>query len=63
MKTVNEIRNTFLDYYKKNGHEVVSSSSLVPQNDPTLMFTNAGMNQFKNVFIGAEERDYTRATK
>ncbi|MED5423269.1 MAG: alanine--tRNA ligase-related protein, partial [Pseudomonadota bacterium] len=62
MKTVNEIRNTFLDYYKKNGHEVVSSSSLVPQNDPTLMFTNAGMNQFKNVFIGAEERDYTRAT-
>lgn len=62
MKTVNEIRNTFLDYFAKNGHEVVSSSSLVPQNDPTLMFTNAGMNQFKNVFVGAEERDYTRAT-
>jgi alanyl-tRNA synthetase len=62
MKTVNEIRNTFLDYYKKNGHTEVSSSALVPQNDPTLMFTNAGMNQFKNVFIGAEERDYKRAT-
>tara|TARA_R110002124_G_scaffold287365_1_gene474281 strand:- start:216272 stop:218926 length:2655 start_codon:yes stop_codon:yes gene_type:complete len=62
MKTVNEIRNTFLDYYKKHGHTEVSSSALVPQNDPTLMFTNAGMNQFKNVFIGAEERNYTRAT-
>ena len=62
MKTVNEIRNTFLNYFEKNGHEVVGSSSLVPQNDPTLMFTNAGMNQFKNVFIGAEERDYKRAT-
>ncbi len=62
MKTVNEIRSTFLNYYKDHGHEIVSSSSLVPQNDPTLMFTNAGMNQFKNVFVGAEERDYSRAT-
>lgn len=52
----------FLDYFKKNGHEVVSSSPLVPKNDPTLMFTNAGMVQFKNVFTGIEKRDYKRVT-
>ena len=61
MQTVNEIRKAFLDYFAKNGHEVVSSSPLVPRNDPTLMFTNAGMVQFKNVFTGAEKRDYSRA--
>lgn len=62
MAGVNEIRSTFLDYFRKNGHEVVSSSPLVPRNDPTLMFTNAGMVQFKNVFTGLEQRPYTRAT-
>ena len=62
MNGVNEVRSTFLDYFKKNDHEVVASSSLVPHNDPTLMFTAAGMVQFKNVFTGAEKRDYTRAT-
>lgn len=62
MKTVNDIRNEFLNYFSKNGHEVVASSPLVPQNDPTLMFTNSGMVQFKNVFTGAEQRDYKRAT-
>ena len=62
MPSLNQIRQTFLDYFAKNGHEVVSSSSLVPQNDPTLMFTNAGMVQFKNVFTGAETRPYKRAT-
>ncbi|MDC7684890.1 alanine--tRNA ligase [Asticcacaulis sp. BYS171W] len=62
MPSLNEIRQTFLDYFAKNDHEVVSSSSLVPQNDPTLMFTNAGMVQFKNVFTGAETRPYKRAT-
>ncbi len=61
MSGVNEIRSTFLDYFKKNGHEVVSSSPLVPRNDPTLMFTNAGMNQFKSVFTGMEQRPYVRA--
>ncbi len=61
MSGVNEIRSTFLDYFKKNGHEVVSSSPLVPRNDPTLMFTNAGMVQFKNVFTGLEQRPYSRA--
>ncbi|WP_378942797.1 alanine--tRNA ligase [Mesorhizobium sp. ANAO-SY3R2] len=61
MSGVNEIRSAFLDYYKKNGHEVVSSSPLVPRNDPTLMFTNAGMVQFKNVFTGLETRPYSRA--
>jgi alanyl-tRNA synthetase len=61
MSGVNEIRSTFLDYYKKNGHEVVSSSPLVPRNDPTLMFTNAGMVQFKNVFTGLEQRPYSTA--
>ncbi|MCX2696988.1 MULTISPECIES: alanine--tRNA ligase [Ochrobactrum] len=62
MAGVNEIRSTFLDYFRKNGHEVVSSSPLVPRNDPTLMFTNAGMVQFKNVFTGLEHRPYSRAT-
>ncbi|MEP9389349.1 alanine--tRNA ligase [Mesorhizobium sp. KR9-304] len=62
MSGVNEIRSTFLDYFRKNGHEVVASSPLVPRNDPTLMFTNAGMVQFKNVFTGMESRPYVRAT-
>jgi len=62
MSGVNEIRSTFLDYFRKNGHEVVASSPLVPRNDPTLMFTNAGMVQFKNVFTGLESRSYSRAT-
>ena len=56
MSGVNEIRSAFLDYFRKNGHEVVPSSPLVPRNDPTLMFTNAGMVQFKNVFTGLEQR-------
>ncbi len=62
MSGVNEIRSTFLDYFRKEGHEVVASSPLVPRNDPTLMFTNAGMVQFKNVFTGLETRPYSRAT-
>src|SRR5437879_11903745 len=61
MSGVNEIRSTFLNYFKANGHEVVASSPLVPRNDPTLMFTNAGMGQFKNVFTGLEKRPYSRA--
>jgi alanyl-tRNA synthetase len=61
MSGVNEIRSTFLDYFRRNGHEVVASSPLVPRNDPTLMFTNAGMVQFKNVFTGLETRPYSRA--
>ena len=61
MSSVNEIRSSFLDYFAKNGHEVVPSSPLVPRNDPTLMFTNAGMVQFKNVFTGLEKRPYQRA--
>ncbi|WP_207459453.1 alanine--tRNA ligase [Azospirillum sp. SYSU D00513] len=61
MQTANDIRRTFLDYFGKNGHRVVESSPLVPRNDPTLMFTNAGMVQFKNVFTGAETRPYSRA--
>ena len=61
MASVNDIRATFLDYFKTNGHKVVDSSPLVPQNDPTLMFTNAGMVQFKNLFTGLETRDYERA--
>ncbi len=60
MATANEIRRAFLDYFAKNGHEIVSSSPLVPLNDPTLLFTNAGMVQFKNVFTGVEQRDYSR---
>ncbi|TKD46592.1 MAG: alanine--tRNA ligase [Mesorhizobium sp.] len=62
MSGVNEIRSAFLDYFRKEGHEVVASSPLVPRNDPTLMFTNAGMVQFKNVFTGLETRPYSRAT-
>ena len=58
MASLNEIRSTFLNYFKKNGHEIVSSSPLVPRNDPTLMFTNSGMVQFKNLFTGLEKRDY-----
>ena len=59
MQSVSDIRRTFLEYFRKNGHEVVASSPLVPRNDPTLMFTNAGMVQFKNVFTGLEKRPYT----
>ena len=62
MKTTNQVRSTFLDYFKKNGHEVVPSAPLVPANDPTLMFTSAGMVQFKNVFTGQDVRSYKRAT-
>ena len=62
MASTGDIRKTFLDYFAKHEHRVVASSSLVPVNDPTLMFTNAGMVQFKNVFTGAEKRDYPRAT-
>ena len=61
-KTLNEIRTTFLDYFEKNDHKIVESSNLVPNNDPTLMFANSGMVQFKNVFTGLEKRDYQRAT-
>lgn len=62
MSSVNEIRSAFLNYFATNGHEIVPSSPLVPRNDPTLMFTNAGMVQFKNVFTGLEKRSYQRAT-
>ena len=62
MSGVNEIRSTFLDYFKSTGHEIVPSSPLVPRNDPTLMFANSGMVQFKNVFTGQEKRPYSRAT-
>jgi alanyl-tRNA synthetase len=62
MLTGNEIRRTFLDFFIQKGHREVHSSSLVPANDPTLLFTNAGMNQFKDVFLGLEKRDYKRAT-
>jgi alanyl-tRNA synthetase len=61
MSGVNEIRSTFLDFFARNGHTKVESASLVPRNDPTLMFTNAGMVPFKNLFTGAEKRDYVRA--
>jgi len=57
-----KIRQAFLDYFKEQGHEIVSSSSLVPGNDPTLLFTNAGMVQFKDVFLGQDKRKYTRAS-
>ncbi|HKU25195.1 MAG TPA: alanine--tRNA ligase [Candidatus Sulfotelmatobacter sp.] len=62
MLTGSEIRKTFLDFFVQKGHKEVHSSSLVPANDPTLLFTNAGMNQFKDVFLGLERRDYSRAT-
>ncbi|MCA3375623.1 MAG: alanine--tRNA ligase, partial [Roseomonas sp.] len=62
MTSSNDIRATFLDYFRRNGHEVVESSPLVPRNDPTLLFANSGMVQFKNVFTGQEKRPYTRAT-
>ena len=61
-KTLNEIRRTFLKYFEKNDHTIVESSNLVPNNDPTLMFANSGMVQFKNVFTGLDKRDYQRAT-
>ncbi|MDC1251012.1 alanine--tRNA ligase [Pelagibacteraceae bacterium] len=61
-KTLNQIRTTFLDYFEKNDHRIVESSNLVPNNDPTLMFANSGMVQFKNIFTGLEKRDYVRAT-
>ena len=62
MSTTSQIREAFLSYFEKNGHRRVASSSLVPAGDPTLLFTNAGMNQFKDAFLGREQRDYTRAT-
>ncbi|WP_022706744.1 alanine--tRNA ligase [Paracoccus zeaxanthinifaciens] len=62
MPSLNDIRSTFLGYFEKNGHRVVDSSPLVPRNDPTLMFANSGMVQFKNLFTGVETRDYNRAT-
>ncbi|GGO52697.1 alanyl-tRNA synthetase [Roseovarius pacificus] len=62
MPTLNDIRSTFLNFFDKNDHQIVDSSPLVPRNDPTLMFTNSGMVQFKNLFTGVEHRDYTRAT-
>ncbi|MFM4861604.1 alanine--tRNA ligase [Aeromonas media] len=60
--STSELRSAFLEYFRSQGHQVVSSSSLVPHNDPTLLFTNAGMNQFKDVFLGADKRGYNRAT-
>ena len=60
--TVNEIRRRFIDYFVGKGHAHVPSSSLVPANDPTLLFTNSGMVQFKDVFLGLEQRPYVRAT-
>ena len=62
MTSSNDIRATFLDYFARTGHQVVESSPLVPRNDPTLMFANSGMVQFKNVFTGAERRPYSTAT-
>ena len=59
----NQVRNTFIDFFKNNDHTHVNSSSLVPDNDPTLMFANSGMVQFKNVFTGLEQRDYRRARR
>lgn len=59
--TGNEIRSKFFDYFERNGHKIVPSSPLLPANDPTLLFVNAGMNQFKDVFLGSEKREYTRA--
>lgn len=62
MKTTAEIRKSFLDFFHSKGHQIVESGSLVPENDPTLLFTNAGMNQFKDVFLGMDKRAYSRAT-
>ncbi|MDP8052381.1 alanine--tRNA ligase [Pasteurella atlantica] len=62
MKTTSQIRQSFLDFFNSKGHSIINSSSLVPNNDPTLLFTNAGMNQFKDVFLGLDKRNYTRAT-
>ena len=62
MSSLNDIRSTFLNFFERNGHEIVDASPLVPRNDPTLMFVNSGMVQFKNVFTGVETRDYKRAT-
>ena len=62
MASLNDIRSTFLNYFQRNGHQIVASSPLVPRNDPTLMFVNSGMVQFKNLFTGVETRDYQRAT-
>ena len=61
MQTTNDIRSAFLTYFERHGHRIVESSPLVPRNDPTLLFTNAGMVQFENVFTGVEARDYSRA--
>ena len=58
---LSEIRNTFIQYFKKNNHKEIKSSNLVPDNDPTLLFTNSGMVQFKNIFTGVEKRDYDKA--
>src|SRR4030095_4433268 len=60
--TTNQIRRTFLEYFERQGHAIVPSSSLVPVNDPTLLFVNAGMVQFKALFLGIEKREYKRAT-
>src|SRR5471032_3095720 len=62
MKSLSDLRTGFLDFFAQNGHTIVPSSPLVPRNDPTLLFTNAGMVQFKNVFTATEKRPYTRAT-
>ena len=59
-KTLKNVRKSFLNYFSKKGHQIIDSSNLVPSNDPTLMFTNSGMVQFKNVFTGLEKRDYKR---
>ena len=61
-KTLKSIRNSFLDYFSKQDHQIVKSSNLVPSNDPTLMFTNSGMVQFKNVFTGLEKKQFKTAT-